>query len=322
MKRNIHVDISKGIGILLVVIGHLDFPAAIHDSIYLFHMPLFFIIAGLFTDNNSEYKSIVIRKTNRLLVPLIPYLPLLILIYCITSYYKDSTFPPVITFFSISSIDVPLWFVPVLFSVHIVFASLNLIANKLYRIALMIVISVLGYMLIANQYNLPLYITKTAFCFSFFMMGYMLKRANILGLNCRNYIVQSKWRGGYVLLTLMCCYILFSFTTIGVRMDIVRLEVPENPILLILPIFVGTTMVFSIAKLLDKTTAGSLFAFLGRNSYPIMVFHWPFIKLLRMVPFEESMFVETTYVAVLIAISLLCGKLYNIVFPKICPNIQ
>ena len=27
-------------------------------------------------------------------------------------------------------------------------------------------------------------------------------------------------------------------------MDIVRLEVPENPILLILPIFVGTTMVF------------------------------------------------------------------------------
>ena len=42
------IDVMRGIGILLVVIGHV-FPAGkrVHTFIYSFHMPLFFIISGM-----------------------------------------------------------------------------------------------------------------------------------------------------------------------------------------------------------------------------------------------------------------------------------
>lgn len=46
-ERETYIDIAKGIGIILVVIGHLHgINHIIHDFFYLFHMPLFFIISG------------------------------------------------------------------------------------------------------------------------------------------------------------------------------------------------------------------------------------------------------------------------------------
>lgn len=41
-----YVDLIRGIGITLVVIGHTEVPDAIKIIIYSFHMPLFFILAG------------------------------------------------------------------------------------------------------------------------------------------------------------------------------------------------------------------------------------------------------------------------------------
>ena len=46
-RRNPVFDIMRGIGILLVVLGHAGFPFS--GWIYLFHMPLFLFVAGLFS---------------------------------------------------------------------------------------------------------------------------------------------------------------------------------------------------------------------------------------------------------------------------------
>lgn len=40
------LDAAKGIGILLVVVGHVWTRGAVRDAIYAFHMPLFFLLAG------------------------------------------------------------------------------------------------------------------------------------------------------------------------------------------------------------------------------------------------------------------------------------
>lgn len=43
------VDISKGLGIILVIIGHCVYLGGlIHNWIFSFHMPLFFILSGIF----------------------------------------------------------------------------------------------------------------------------------------------------------------------------------------------------------------------------------------------------------------------------------
>ncbi len=76
--RNITFDIAKGIGIILVVLGHYtpeEAPAwyiGFVDFIYCFHMPLFFIIAGFFFDRSTSdksYLSLVKSKFKRLIVP-------------------------------------------------------------------------------------------------------------------------------------------------------------------------------------------------------------------------------------------------------------
>lgn len=47
-KRLVHIDFLKGIGIILVLLGHLPINGIIHMQIYSFHMPLFFFCSGLF----------------------------------------------------------------------------------------------------------------------------------------------------------------------------------------------------------------------------------------------------------------------------------
>ena len=47
VTRNRILDIAKGIGIILVVIGHMPINIDIYNVIYTFHVPLFFFISGL-----------------------------------------------------------------------------------------------------------------------------------------------------------------------------------------------------------------------------------------------------------------------------------
>ena len=77
-NRNITFDVAKGIGIVLVVIGHYIpecAPVWYIDCmrfVYRFHMPLFFIIAGFFFDRSVKqvsYGALVWSKFKRLMVP-------------------------------------------------------------------------------------------------------------------------------------------------------------------------------------------------------------------------------------------------------------
>ena len=70
--RDTSIDIARGIGIILMVLGHVAMP---HNSvIFRFHMALFFIISGwCFSDKNiADVKSVVgfaVRKIKTLYLP-------------------------------------------------------------------------------------------------------------------------------------------------------------------------------------------------------------------------------------------------------------
>lgn len=62
-QRDATFDVLKGIGIILMVVGHSGTPKWIHDSIYSFHMPLFFIASGWFFNEWSlENKWVYTQK--------------------------------------------------------------------------------------------------------------------------------------------------------------------------------------------------------------------------------------------------------------------
>ena len=63
MFRNTRIDIAKGIGIILVVLGHANLNMVLTNIIYLFHMPLFIFISGyLDKDQRSKIKDQTIKK--------------------------------------------------------------------------------------------------------------------------------------------------------------------------------------------------------------------------------------------------------------------
>ncbi len=80
-KRVQYIDIAKGIGIVLVVMGHNDFalisPFA-HKLIYSFHMPMFFFMSGMFFKPDVPFWSFLRNRFNRVLKP---FLAILLLIY-------------------------------------------------------------------------------------------------------------------------------------------------------------------------------------------------------------------------------------------------
>ena len=96
--RNVEFDILKGILIVLVVVGHalrscFAAPTVYHPLfvfIYTFHMPLFVFVSGYFFSSSLKYdfKTLIEKKTKRLIVPLLVYSTILLVLFVTSSSPK------------------------------------------------------------------------------------------------------------------------------------------------------------------------------------------------------------------------------------------
>lgn len=113
--RIIYIDILKGILIISVVLGHLGVPFS--KYIYWFHMPVFFMVSGLFLFKETEtsMKDFVKRKIDQYVVPYFSYSILLGVIVGYESIIKMF----VRTFYggamNTTCYSYPYWFINVLF---------------------------------------------------------------------------------------------------------------------------------------------------------------------------------------------------------------
>lgn len=72
------INISKGLGIYLVVLGHSSINPVLHRLIYCFHMPLFFCISGYLHSVKTDLRAFFKTKFVHLLLP---YLSFLLVLY-------------------------------------------------------------------------------------------------------------------------------------------------------------------------------------------------------------------------------------------------
>mgnify|MGYP005762082525 CR=1 FL=1 len=73
-SRSQNIDILRGLLIILVVIGHFN-NGIVHDIIFLFHMPLFFMISGyLLKREHLVEKGYIVNKVRTLMLPYAAYL--------------------------------------------------------------------------------------------------------------------------------------------------------------------------------------------------------------------------------------------------------
>jgi polysaccharide biosynthesis protein PslL len=125
-KRIGYLDIARGIGILLVVLGHNDFEVIsvfARQIIYSFHIPLFFFLSGYFIDTSVSFFDFFKKRFNGVLKP---FFFTLFLIYFTSISFEKMGFNTAITRIVKSLygtghyIDwVQLWFLPHLFVVSL-----------------------------------------------------------------------------------------------------------------------------------------------------------------------------------------------------------
>lgn len=187
------IDIARGIGIFLVVLGHCISPSnPANYVIYCFHMPLFFILSGYGFNSTQQFYGFIKKKSKALLFPYISTIALLIVIWSAFADYKlgflDSGHPIYSILYGsgrdtaqLGIINVgPIWFLLALFSANIIFWTiLHITKGSLYKSGLLVIILAAIGKNLSSINNMPwsLDIALVAQLFMFF--GYIAKRFDL-----------------------------------------------------------------------------------------------------------------------------------------------
>ncbi|MCC8107090.1 MAG: acyltransferase family protein [Clostridiales bacterium] len=143
MKRDSVIDIMKGILIVFVVMGHAQIP--LHRFIYLFHMPVFFMISGyLWNEAHTRIgiSQLVLKRIKSLYIPFVVCnLFFLILHLCIPGIMETQTVETsatgilksvfkVLIFRGRATLSDSTWFLSTLFFATIGYAIILIISMK------------------------------------------------------------------------------------------------------------------------------------------------------------------------------------------------
>lgn len=88
-------DVMKGIGIILMLVGHIPPGEKAYSIIYSFYMPLFFLVAGAFAKVGSDSKGAIVKDLKRLVLPVLVTSAFIIALSPLY-YYIDGNFNNVV----------------------------------------------------------------------------------------------------------------------------------------------------------------------------------------------------------------------------------
>ena len=164
-ERSLSIDAAKGIGITLMFLGHMQIGESLLAFIYSFHMPLFVIISGFLFRADKPFFVSVRRRAKALLLPYL-YTNLAALCVRFILLAKAGSFTAsgavgIATaqtkatllgmgfarnlFTNTESVG-PIWFVPFLFCVYVLFLIVEKIcSNQFIEFIIIVSLSILGF---------------------------------------------------------------------------------------------------------------------------------------------------------------------------------
>lgn len=292
MKKKDWVITAKGIGIILVVFGHVirgleakkllnnDVFLFIDDIIYSFHMPLFFLISGFFIKKSlSRYrkKEILMHKLKTLMYPYFIWSIFQILINVILSNYtNNSTSLWAITKLVYLPIA-PFWYLYSLFIMYVLAVFTKNINTKVNLIfaAILYILPNTGIVLIENLFDFYIYFVLGTFVFN------KLEKIN-------NNIVTIL--GLFLLFTIS--FYCFKYT---MGMSVIRLY--------FIPGLTGALVILSVSKIINKN---KILKHLGNESLGIFLTHIFFTAGTRIILFN---FFKITSIEIHFVLGLVFGIL-------------
>ncbi len=186
-KRLDWIDQARGLSIFLVVYGH-NFPVN-EPYIYSFHVPLFFLISGMFHPSNINL-ALVKKRAKMILIPYFFWaFSLYLFWFFIGRKYGESSnldLSPINNLIGVfyaqggqTYMDwgIPMWFLPCIFLVFVFYGLLQKIKNNILKHTLLIVVGVLGFSWFKMTHiHLPWSIDVAFVALLFYGIGNLLKK--------------------------------------------------------------------------------------------------------------------------------------------------
>lgn len=271
------LDLAKGIGIILVILGHTLCPS--HFLINVFHMPLFFFISGMTFHRSDKVRDFLIKKINRIIIPWLFFTSISILI-CLVIYRSPKS-PSGWDF------NAPLWFLQTLFVSLLVYVVLERKLKGYWLSIAVCLLSFIGYYTaktgIAESF--PWHIMRAFIALLFIHLRHMynkltgrknLKKVNliILAISFIVYVVS--------------CYIAITHYSNCETYSFVNSDIYTFNVFLFLPASIsGILIVVSVSVLFQSI---KVINNMGKNSLIILCVHFPLIEYLNALAAESFLY--------------------------------
>ena len=298
------LDIAKGIGIYLVVLGHVTHSEWLWYYIWQFHMPLFFFISGLLYIPKDSFKAFLIKRTKSLYIPYVIFF-LVTFAYWIffERKYRGSEIP-----ISYELVGLPygtyegghlffngvLWFLPCLYVTEIIFYFIAKLKERIGILAGIICSFAIGQFLLLKGVDYLPFGLHTAFnAILFYGIGYLLKPF-LIQLNKKNkthqvlfligcFAIQLLYLGKYVS-NIKVCTIPYSFLA-----------------------FAGIGFFLILSNLLNRNRVIEYF---GRNTLVILGLHAPIMRAIIFIAatithFDAETLRQNVFFSIIISIVIL-----------------
>jgi fucose 4-O-acetylase-like acetyltransferase len=286
-----HIDIAKGIGILLVVFGHnaiiFNQKGELSNIIFSFHLPLFLFLSGLFWNTKNTLKELIVNKLDSMIKP---YFTTLIIVYLCSKPDRFINYLAGVIYSTgatIPSAWVPLWFLTHIWAVTVfswVFVKLTKI-NSLrifLRVFVLLCLLIIGFLVNGffwkRPMNLDWFIVKfygnssflAGLPFSidiifissfFFLMGCLLKQQ----------VIDFKIKYHYLFLSLFLFSVCHYYFDYSINLNS---RIYDNLIISTVEAISGIYIILCISCLISKyQIASEIFGYIGSGSLFILIFH-------------------------------------------------
>lgn len=303
-QRIAYLDMAKGIGIILVVIGHSTYASAdLIKWITSFHMPLFFIVSGMLIFHTQEErgqgKETIIKKAKSIMLPYLSFSILYVFVNTLYYFYDPITMPIMsvlaICYKSIilmgSSV---LWFLPSLFLGEIIFLEIRRRTNHRVTVAIVFVIGILG--LLGKKLLLPalsqglvvdivIVICRAAMPVVLLAIGYYIMK---FMKNAEDKIsVRKQMPAKELALALLLLIVNILISHYNGVVDL-SFMIFNNDILFLIGAISGTMAVVLLCKNMKVEKLIKGLSYFGRNSLIIMATHIDFYVLLIAIKISEG----------------------------------
>lgn len=178
-----YIDVLRGLAIILMIMGHLDFGQLFDHYIHVFHMAIWFFISGWFYKTNSFNMKFVQRKMHSLLIPYMFWGLLQYPAWLLLNQNASNKLEPLVNLFFINTnlvmpIAGALWFLTCLFFAEIFWSFIETcIASRRIKILLIVSMISFGYM-VPKEFHirLPWAMDVSLVALGFIFLAYVLKK--------------------------------------------------------------------------------------------------------------------------------------------------